>query len=392
MGENREYKIKRAISFEGILVLLLIILLFFLLGKEMDGIINVINTLINTAFDLLLNTVFYILALAVLAGALSHILTEFGIVALFNKLLALFMRRLYGLPGAAALGIVTTYLSDNPAILTLADDKRYRKYFKPEQLPALTNLGTAFGMGLIVTAFMIGSTGTIENAGVATILGNLGAIIGSIISVRIMLRFTRKYYQKAQTSQEETVMDEVYDPVNYRLVRQGSFLERLLDASLEGGKSGVELGLSIIPGVLLICTVISVLTNGPGVEGYTGAAYEGIGLIPKLGGTLNGVIQPLFGFSSPKSIAFPLTAIGSVGAALTLIPQMVTEGNISGNDIAVFTAMGMCWSGYLSTHISMMDRLGARELAIKAIISHTIGGFIAGISAHYLYLLFLLLV
>ncbi len=30
-----------------------------------------------------------------------------------------------------------------------------KKYFKKYQLPAITNLGTSFGMGLIVSTFMI---------------------------------------------------------------------------------------------------------------------------------------------------------------------------------------------------------------------------------------------
>ena len=70
-----------------------------------------------------------------------------------------------------------------------------------------------------------------------------------------------------------------------------------------------------------------------------------------------------------------------------MVPQLLAEGAIGGGDIAVFTALGMCWSGYLSTHIAMMDALKARDLTNKAILSHTIGGIIAGISANYLYLL-----
>ena len=50
--------------------------------------------------------------------------------------------------------------------------------------------------------------------------------------------------------------------------------------------------------------------------------------------------------------------------------------------------MCMCWSGYLSTHVSMMNSLKSNELISKAIISHTIGGLCAGISAHWLYVLF----
>jgi len=67
---------------------------------------------------------------------------------------------------------------------------------------------------------------------------------------------------------------------------------------------------------------------------------------------------------------------------------MIEAGTAGPNEIAVFTAMGMCWSGYLSTHVSMMDALGQRRLIGKALLSHTIGGIFAGICAHYLYLLF----
>lgn len=47
--------------------------------------------------------------------------------------------------------------------------------------------------------------------------------------------------------------------------------------------------------------------------------------------------------------------------------------------------MGMTWSGYLSTHVAMMDSLGYRKLTGKAILSHTIGGLVAGISANIIY-------
>ena len=60
---------------------------------------------------------------------------------------------------------------------------------------------------------------------------------------------------------------------------------------------------------------------------------------------------------------------------------------IDGNVIAVFTAMGMCWSGFLSTHTAMLDSLGYRQLTSKAIVAHTIGGLCAGIAAHWLFVL-----
>ena len=94
------------------------------------GLGNALNTLMNTAYELLIGTVFIIMAIAVIAGAVSNLLTEFGVVALLNKLLSPLMRPLFGMPGASALGIVSTYLSDNPAILTLADDRKFIRYFK----------------------------------------------------------------------------------------------------------------------------------------------------------------------------------------------------------------------------------------------------------------------
>ena len=74
-----------------------------------------------------------------------------------------------------------------------------------------------------------------------------------------------------------------------------------------------------------------------------------------------------------------------------LVQNFITQGWIDGNAIAVFTAIGMCWSGYLSTHTAMLDSLGYRELTSKAIGAHTIGGLCAGISAHLVMLLISLL-
>ena len=119
----------------------------------------------------------------------------------------------------------------------------------------------------------------------------------------------------------------------------------------------------------------------------TGAAYEGVKLLPYLGEKIAFIIEPLFGFQSPEAIAFPVTSLGAVGAAMSLVPEFIKTGVITPNDIAVFTAMGMCWSGYLSTHIGMMDALDSRPLASKAILSHTIGGLVAGIAAHFLFML-----
>ncbi|MCK4260882.1 MAG: hypothetical protein KAX49_18030 [Halanaerobiales bacterium] len=364
---------------------LFMILFGLLIGylTHVMGLNNMFSTLMNTAHSLLLNTIFYIMSIAVLAGALGGLLVEFGIVAWLNNLLVPFIEPIFKMPGATAIGGLTTYLSDNPAIITLAHDKEFRQYFKPYQIPVLCNFGTAFGMGLIVTSFMIGKGFLLP-----ALIGNVGAIIGCIVSTRIMLHYSKKFFGE---DSEENINKEFSK--KWRYIRDGDLSFRFLEAFLEGGKTGVEIGLSIIPGVLVICTLIMILTFGPANPeiGYQGLAFEGVGLLPKIGKLLFPILKPLFGFTSPESIAIPVTALGAVGAALGIIPKFLESGLIGASDIAVFTAMGMCWSGYLSTHVAMMDALGCRKLTTKAILSHTIGGIAAGISAHLLYRLVMLL-
>ncbi|WP_297597256.1 hypothetical protein [uncultured Cetobacterium sp.] len=384
--DTKKARKKKAMGLEGVICILVLSSLIYLLSSKMGG-INMINTIIKTAHDLLLNTVFFIMGVSVIAGAFAGILSEFGVIAILNKMLSPLMRPLYRLPGAAVLGILTTYISDNPAILSLSADKGFTKYFKKYQLPALTNLGTSFGMGFIVSTFMIAQSGSMgENLVLPVIIGNLGAFAGSIVSVNLMINSTKKIFHENGNDLEES---STSDFLNYREIRDGNVLERLLEALLEGGKNGVQMGMEIIPGVLIICTTVLLLTNGPTVNGYTGGAYEGIALLPYIGEKLQFILKPLFGFTSAKALAFPITSLGAVGAALGLVPQFIADGAITSREIAVFTAMGMTWSGYLSTHVAMMDSLGYRKLTGKAIFSHTIGGIVAGITANILYTIFI---
>ena len=478
---------------------------FFCIFAIPMGLGNALNTLMNTAYELLTGTVFYIMAIAVIAGAVSGLLTEFGVVALLNKVLSPLMKPLFGMPGASALGMVSTYLSDNPAILTLADDKKFRRFFKAYQIPALTNLGTAFGMGLIVTSFTLGMSSSLgSKVWIAAVCGNLGAIIGAIVSTRLMLFSMKKAYGPDKPALEEK-LDSSEDE---HVFRHKGFLH-VLDALMDGGKKGVEMGLGIIPGVLIICSIVMMLTNGrPATqykfakiecvteesvistdliqipdsgnyilriqpdsggaywakrdasehdptysytngrnfsqdealyvklppagfgdetasyrlvlfkadestkteipltmveteervysgavpqEAYRGNAGEGVAVLPWLANLLGFILKPLFGFSSAEAIAVPVTALGSAGAALGLIPDFIHKGLVNINDLAVFTAVCMCWSGYLSTHVSMMEVLGCREHTGKAILSHTVGGLCAGVAAHWLFVLFSLL-
>ncbi len=382
-------KIKKAISLETFVFIIISGGIFGYLGIVM-GVDKMFNTIMNTAHYLLIDVVFFIMAIAVLAGAFAALLSEFGVVALINKIISPIIRPIYGLPGAASIGMITTYLSDNPAIISLAHDKGFKKYFKDYEIPTLCNLGTAFGMGLILTTFMIGLGDGTEYL-LPVVLGNVGAVIGSVVSVRIMMIFTKKYFNVPKDAKNQPVDLEDFNKT--REVRDGNLFERVLDATLEGGKTGVDLGLAIIPGVVIICTMVMIFTFGPaetidGVAIYTGSKKEGVALLPRIGELLSPILTPLFGFKSAEAIAFPITSLGSVGAAMGLVKTFITQGLVGPNDIAVFTAMGMCWSGYLSTHVGMMDALNVRKLASKAILSHTVGGIVAGASAHYLYLLF----
>jgi len=216
-------------------------------------------------------------------------------------------------------------------------------------------------------------------------IGNLGALIGSIISVRMMA-----YFSKKEIGDDQDDFEDSSNISDKRTVREGSVFHRLLAAILEGGRVGVEIGLGIIPGVLIVSTFVMMLTYGPkdAVLGYQGIAYEGVPVLPWLGEKIFPVIKFLFGFHSSELLAFPLTSLGSSGAALALVPNFIENGILGNNEIAVFTSMGMCWSGYLSTHIAMMDELGYRNLTNKAILSHTIGGLFAGITAHFLMMIF----
>ena len=367
----------------GIICLVIVFGLFGYLGHKM-GTPNMLNTVMNTAHDLLLNTVFYLMAICVITGALGKIFVEFGVVSLLEKLLRPLMRPLFNLPGVASLGAVLTFLSDNPAIISLAQDKRFSSYFKKYQFISLTNFGTAFGMGLLVIVFMVGQGFYVE-----PLIGLVGAFFGCMVSTRLMQRSVVKAYPHYL---EEDACEEVFEEVVENHEYRKPMFQRILDSLLDGGRTGVDVGIAIIPGVLIISTLVMILTFGPSTDGaYTGAAYQGVELLPWVGEKIGFVFRWLFGFEDPHLIAFPITALGAVGAALGLVPGFIAEGWVDGNAIAVFTAIGMCWSGYLSTHTAMLDTLGYRRLTSKAILAHTIGGLVAAILAHWMFVLYSLI-
>ena len=407
-------KLRKALS--PILCLLAVIGLFTYLAWVM-GLANALNTIMNTAHDLLLNTVFYLMGICVITSAIGRLFVDFGVVTLLEKLLRPLMRPLFNLPGVASLGAAMTFLSDNPAIISLAKDPQFKHYFRKYEYISLTNFGTAFGMGLLVMVFMVGH-GFIA----APLVGLCGAFCGCIVSTRLMQRFILKQYPhyKEEQAQEPPQQDpplpslqregenklpsSIETNLSPSLCREGrggssspslcregrggsSTFLRILNALLDGGKAGVEVGIAIIPGVLIISTLVMVLTFGAGADGYDGAAYQGTALLPWLAGKISFVFDWLFGLQDPHLVAFPITALGAVGAALGLIPSFMEQGWIDGNAIAVFTAIGMCWSGFLSTHTAMLDSIGYRQLTSKAILAHTIGGLAAAFAAHWLFVL-----
>ena len=392
-NKNAEKAPKKPFKYKKVLEtsIFLVVFFAFFVGLSIPmGVQNMFGTFMQTAYHLLLETVLYICAICVMTGAISKLFVEFGVVKLLEKLLRPLMKPIFNLPGVASLGAVMTFLSDNPAIITLSKDKSFARYFKKYQLVSLTNFGTAFGMGLIVICVMVS-----YGYGSGALVGLFGAVCGCIISTRLMQWFTLRAYPELDApvlSEEEIKALEAAENNDLPAqtengepeAKKSGFL-RVLDAILDGGKDGVAIGVAIIPGVLVISTLVMMLTFGPAdpTAGYAGVAYEGYPAIPWLAGKIDFIFDWLFGFQAPELIAFPITALGAVGAALGLVPGFLQAGIIDANAIAVFTAMGMCWSGFLSTHTAMLDSMGYRKLISKAILAHTIAGLCAGIIAHW---------
>ena len=385
VSDGAERRIVKAVTTETVVALVIVVAVFALFAWKM-GLAFMFKTMMATAHDLILNTVLFLMAVIILAGAFTSFISEFGIVGIANRVLSPLMRPLFGLPGATSIGVVATYLSDNPAIMPLASDKGFLKYFKKWQVTTLVNLGTVFGMGLIVTTFMLAQSSAELPLGKAVLLGNLGAILGGIVSVRLMGRFGKKKYGRDEDVLTEE--GEGYDILHFREVRQGNVAQRALQSLLDGGAHGVQTGLDIMPGIVIICTLVMMLAYGANEGVYTGAAYEGVAFFPWLGDKLSFLIEPLFGFSDPAAIAFPVTSLGSVGAAVAMVPKFLESGIIGAKEVCVFTAIGICMAGFLSTHVGMMDGIRERDLTSVAIVTHLAGSLSAGVFGHLLFLMF----
>ena len=84
MTRRPHFKVKRS-NIEAIVLIVVLAGMFMALASRMGG-GNLLKTIMNTAHQLLLNTVFYLMGITVLTGALSKLLSEFGVVKLLEKL------------------------------------------------------------------------------------------------------------------------------------------------------------------------------------------------------------------------------------------------------------------------------------------------------------------
>lgn len=372
--------------------------LFFSYVWHQMGVQNMINTFMQTAYRLLMDTVFLTMAMTTLAGAFGRLLSEFGLNNLFNWVFRYFMKPLYGLPGISFLGAISTFLSENMAIIPFSRDIDFMRHLKASQVPLLCNLGTSFGMGLFIVTMLIGF-GYYKEA----FVGLFGAFIGSIVSVRLMAFFLSRVSKGDYTPDTQKRLDELiemaYDAEKvenenaseYRgdiveIADKRGFIERFLSAIIDGGRYGVDIGLGMIPGVLVICSCLMILLMKMPVDGFTGGAFEGVGLVPYIMNYCRPVMEPVLGLESDAGFGLTVACLGSASAAVSLLQKMNSIGiQLSSHEISVFAAFAILWSGFLATHVAVMDALGFRRFITVAVWSHMIAGGVAGLTANFLY-------
>lgn len=356
---------------------------------------NMVNTFMQTAYRLLIDTVFLTMAMTTLAGAFGRLLSEFGLNRILNYLFRYLMKPLYGLPGISFVGAFSAFLSENMAIIPFTRDYEFLRHFKPNQIPLLCNLGTSAGMCLFIIAMLVGF-GFYKEA----LIGSAGALVGSVVSVRLMAFLTSRIAKGEWTPDTKRRLEELKEmEQEAKLIRESesiqnqtdlgetrSFIERFLSAVIDGGRYGVDIGLGMIPGVLVICSCLMILLMKAPPGGYSGEAFEGVGLIPAWMTWFRPIVQPVLGLSSDAMVGLTVACLGSAGAAVSLLQKMRAIGlTLASHEISVFAAFAILWSGFLATHVAIMDALGFRRFMAAAIWSHLFAGIVAGITANYLY-------
>jgi nucleoside recognition membrane protein YjiH len=102
MKKFKEMKFTTKRNIEALIFLVIFFAIFGYIANRM-GMANMLNTIMQTSYRLLIDTCFYLMGITVLSGALGKLLTEFGVVRLLENILKPFMKPLYNLPGVAAL-------------------------------------------------------------------------------------------------------------------------------------------------------------------------------------------------------------------------------------------------------------------------------------------------
>ena len=138
-------RFKKAVSAEAFVFLIFLAIIFGGIGMKMGG-ANMMQTMMATAYELLIDTVFNIMAIAVIAGALSGALSEFGVIALLNKAITPLMKPLYNLPGAASVGIMTTYFRQS-GNLGACRGSEFPQIFQEIPAPGTDQPGNSFWYG-----------------------------------------------------------------------------------------------------------------------------------------------------------------------------------------------------------------------------------------------------
>lgn len=117
-------------------IFLILMVSGFVVFSNYMGINHFFSSLMKTAHDLLINTVFLITGITILMGAMNSLMAEYGILALANQILSPVTKVLYKMPGVSVIVAITCFFSDNPAVMSLVSNKSFRRYFKKYQVPA----------------------------------------------------------------------------------------------------------------------------------------------------------------------------------------------------------------------------------------------------------------
>ena len=168
-------------------------------------------------------------------------------------------------------------------------------------------------MGLLVMVFMVGQGFYIE-----PLIGLFGAFVGCIVSTRLMQRKILKAYPQYA---EEQVCDPHEVEEEEQKEEQKSLFLRTLNSLLDGGRTGVDIGIAIIPGVLIISTLVMMLTFGAGANGYDARRIRRRASAV-LANKIDFLFAWLFGFNDPHQVAFPITALGALARRSALYPAL----------------------------------------------------------------------